>query len=98
MYDLGQVLSDIPRRAHTNSAPASSVAGSHPHRRFLSRPDFRQVSQFHAAWLEYWKWNATMSFFVVLHRGPSPRAPPRGLLGTGLPDRPPPASPATPLC
>ena len=30
-----------------------------------TRPDFLQLSQFHPAWFENWKWNATISFFFL---------------------------------
>jgi hypothetical protein len=36
--------------------------------RALTKPLERQVSQFHAAGSENWKWNAIRSFFVLLQK------------------------------
>jgi hypothetical protein len=64
--DFGQLSVCIPPRTQTGAASARSAVGSHPQRRFLSRPDFLHASQFHPAWFENWKWNATISFFFRL--------------------------------
>jgi hypothetical protein len=50
--DVGHVPSLTPRRAHTGGPPSTFGAGSQPHLRFASRPDFRQTSHLHPAWLE----------------------------------------------
>jgi len=52
MYDVGQVWSDTSLRAQTRRELLSSEGANHPHRRFFSRPDFRQTSHFQPAWLE----------------------------------------------
>ena len=52
MNDLGHVPSLTPLRAHTGGPPAAQFAGNQPHLRFASRPDFRQASHLHPAWLE----------------------------------------------
>jgi hypothetical protein len=49
--DLGHVPRLTALRAHTGG-PSFSTAGSHPHLRLASRPDFRQTSHLHPAWLE----------------------------------------------
>jgi hypothetical protein len=50
--DLGQVARLTPLRAHTGAPPTARTAGSQPHLRFASRPDFRQTSHLHPACLE----------------------------------------------
>lgn len=50
--DLGHVPRLTSLRAHTGGPPSSRATGNQPHLRFSSRPDFRQTSHLHPAWLE----------------------------------------------
>jgi hypothetical protein len=50
IHDFGQHSTATPFRAHT-TVRAPSARGSHPQRRFFSRPFFRHASHFHPAWL-----------------------------------------------
>jgi hypothetical protein len=66
MYDLGQIIVWTRFLLHTGGFSASGAVRSQPQCLLLSRPVFLQLSQFHPAWLENWKWNATISFFFRL--------------------------------
>ncbi len=52
MYEVGQLVTEIGPRAQTTFSGVSSAAGTHPHLRVISKPDLRQLSHFHPAWLE----------------------------------------------
>ena len=65
-YDFGHVEIATPRLTHTGGPAASPGPSIHPQRRLFSRPAFRHASHFQPAWLENWKWKATVSFFFPL--------------------------------
>lgn len=62
--DFGQRNVTASPRTHTGRTGCSSWVLIQAQRRALAKPLRRQVSHFHAAWFENWKWNAIMSFFV----------------------------------
>ena len=66
-YDFGQLSVWMRLRLHTGRGSLSNAVLTQEHRRLISRPAFLQLSQFHPAWLENWKWNATISFFFLPH-------------------------------
>ena len=65
-YEVGQLATETFCRAQISGGASAAGWFIQPHLRFFSRPFCLQTSHLHAAWLANWKWNATISFFVLL--------------------------------